>query len=318
MKKFLLSFAIVIFASQIIFAQDSDLEPKPAPTTNWTHGGFISLNASQSHFSNWTSGGQDNVNAIGIFKYNLNYIKGKSKWDNTLDLALGYSYFDIDMKPIKTDDRINLSSLYGYDVIKDELFITANLNFQTQFADGFDYKTDSTNRISSFLSPAYLTVGLGAQYTPCDWFSLNIAPASGKLTIVNDQTLADAGAFGVTGAEYDTLGVLIKHGKKTRIELGAQLIAKLNYEIFKNVFFTSKLVVFYDYMQTRDFNALGNKYGCRFDFDWDNALVLKVNDWLNCNVTARLVYDEDINPIEGDSFLQFKEVLSVGISYRIP
>jgi hypothetical protein len=45
---------------------------------------------------------------------------------------------------------------------------------------------------------------------------------------------------------------------------------------------------------------------------------MKVNSWLNCNVTARLVYDEDIKPIEGESFLQFKEVLSIGLSYRIP
>ena len=102
------------------------------------------------------------------------------------------------------------------------------------------------------------------------------------------------------------------------MELGAQLTANVSYEIFKNVTFTSKLIVFYDYMQTRYLNALGNKYSCRLDFDWDNALVMKVNDWLNCNVTARLVYDEDIKPIEGESFLQFKEVLSVGLSYRIP
>ena len=103
-----------------------------------------------------------------------------------------------------------------------------------------------------------------------------------------------------------------------RMELGAQLTANINYEIFKNVVFTSKLIVFYDYMQTRDLNALDKKYGCRLDFDWDNALVMKVNSWLNCNVTARLVYDEDIKPIEGESFLQFKEVLSIGLSYRIP
>ena len=299
MKKFLLSLAMVLFASQMIFAQDAEEK-------NWTHGGFVGLNVSQSHFSNWTSGGQDNVNGLSTFKYSANYLKGKSKWDNNIDLALGYSYFDFDMKPLKTDDRINISSLYGYDVVKDELFITANLNFQSQFADGFDYKTDSTNKISKFLAPAYLTVGLGAQYTPSSWFSLNLAPASGRLTIVNDEELSAAGAFGVTP------------GKIFRMELGAQLIANVNYEIFKNVIFTSKLVVFYDYMQTREFNALDKEYGCRLDFDWDNAIVMKVNDWLNCNVTARLIYDEDIKPIEGDSFLQFKEVLSVGISYRIP
>ena len=312
MKRFLLSFAVMLFASQMLFAQDAEEK-------NWTHGGFVGLNVSQSHFSNWTSGGQDNINGLGTFKYNLNYLKGKSKWDNTLDLALGYSYFDLDMKPLKTDDRINFSSLYGYDVVKDELFVTANLNFQTQFADGYNYATDSTNKISSFLAPAYLTVGIGAQYTPAKWFSLNLAPASGRLTIVNDQTLADAGAFGVKGALYDpTTGELLEHGSKFRMELGAQLIANINYEIFKNVVFSSKLIVFYDYLHDREFNALDKKYSCRFDFDWDNALILKVNDWLNCNITARLVYDEDITPIEGDSFLQFKEVLSVGVSYKIP
>jgi hypothetical protein len=312
MKKFLLSLSMVLFASQMIFAQDAEEK-------SWTHGGFVGLNVSQSHFSNWTSGGQDNVNGLSTFKYSANYLKGKSKWDNNIDLALGYSYFDFDMKPLKTDDRINFSSLYGYDVVKDELFITANLNFQSQFADGFDYKTDSTNKISKFLAPAYLTVGLGAQYTPASWFSLNLAPASGRLTIVNDQTLADKGAFGVKGALIDPVtGEILEHGSKFRMELGAQLIANVNYEIFKNVIFTSKLVVFYDYMQTREFNALNKEYGCRLDFDWDNAIVMKVNDWLNCNVTARLIYDEDIKPIEGDSFLQFKEVLSVGISYRIP
>lgn len=312
MKKFLLSLAMVLFASQMIFAQDAEEK-------SWTHGGFVGLNVSQSHFSNWTSGGQDNINGLSTFKYSANYLKGKSKWDNNIDLALGYSYFDFDMKPLKTDDRINFSSLYGYDVVKEELFITANLNFQSQFADGFDYKTDSTNKISKFLAPAYLTVGLGTQYTPASWFSLNLAPASGRLTIVNDQTLADKGAFGVKGALIDPVtGEILEHGSKFRMELGAQLIANVNYEIFKNVIFTSKLVVFYDYMQTREFNALNKEYGCRLDFDWDNAIVMKVNDWLNCNVTARLIYDEDIKPIEGDSFLQFKEVLSVGISYRIP
>ena len=298
MKKLLLALSIMFAASQMAFAQDAE--------KNWNHGGFVGFNISQSHFSNWTSGGQDNVNGLGTFKYNMNYLNGKSKWDNTLDLALGYSYFDLDKKPLKTDDRINFSSLYGYDVVKDELFVTANLNFQSQFANGYDYKNDSTNRISAFLAPAYLTVGLGAQYTPAQWFSLNLAPASGRLTIVNDKDLSDKGAFGVTP------------GKMFRMELGAQLIANVNYEIFKNVTFTSKLVVFYDYMQTREFNANGENYGCRVDFDWDNALIMKVNSWLNCNVTARLVYDEDIKPIEGESFLQFKEVLSIGLSYRIP
>ena len=62
-------------------------------------------------------------------------------------------------------------------------------------------------------------------------------------------------------------------------------------------------------------------YSTGVDFDWDNALIMKVNDWLTCNLTARLVYDEDIaplSPVEGTTFRQFKEVLSLGISYKLP
>lgn len=302
MKKVLLSMIVMLFATQVAFCQDSKETEK-----TWTHGGIIGFNISQSHFDNWTSGGQDNINFLGILKYKMNYMKDKSKWDNDIDLALGYSYFDVDKKPLKTDDHFNLSSLYGYDVIKDKLFITANLTFKTQLAEGFNYKEDSTTRISKFMAPGYITLGLGAQWTPAKYFSLNLAPVTGKLTIVNDQKLADEGAFGV------------KTGNRTRLELGAQLTAKFEYEILKNITFNSKLIVFYDYLhKNKDFNALGKKYDCPIDFDWDNALIMKINDYFNCNITAHLIYDEDIKPITGKSFFQFKEVLSIGLSYNIP
>lgn len=312
MKKILLSLAVLLLSSQFLFSQETEEK-------NWTHGGFVSFNAAQSHFSNWTSGGQDNINGLGTFKYSINYKKNKSKWDNNIDLALGYTYFDVEKKPMKTDDRIYLNSLYGYDIIKERLYLTSNLEFQTQFADGYDYKKDSTNKISKFMAPAYITLGIGAQWTPVSFFSLNLSPVSGRLTIVNDQKLADAGNFGLEPAKIDTLtGAVIEHSKRARMEVGAQLTADFKYEIFKNVFFSSKLIIFYDYLHARKVNALGDKYICRFDFDWDNSLVLKVNDWLNCNISAHLVYNEDIKPISGDSFLQFKEVLSIGLSYNIP
>ena len=238
------------------------------------------------------------------------------------------------MTSIKTlYDRIFFSSLYGYNIKDDIWYATANLTFQTQFANGYNYAVDSTNRISGFLVPAYLTLGLGIQWVPNEHFKVNFAPLTGRLTIVNDQELADAGAFGVRDAEYteamvidgsDTLYVTrkVKSGKKTRWELGAQLTAEFSYEIFKNVTFNSKLIAFYDYLhKSSDLNAVGEKYTCPIDFDWDNALVMKVNDWLSCNLMARLVYDEDIKPLSsypGTTFRQFKEVLSIGVSYKIP
>ena len=311
MKRVFLPWVALLLSVNVAFAQDGGIE------SPWTHGGNVGFNMAQSHFDNWSAGGQDNINFLGIAKYDINYKKGNHKWDNGIDLQLGYSYFDLKKDPIKTDDRIFLSSLYGYNLSNEKLFATANLTFQSQFANGYDYANDSTNRISGFMVPAYVTLGLGAQWVPNEYFKVNLAPITGRLTIVNDEKLADKGAFGVEKAEYDEEGVLIKHGKKTRWELGCQLTAEFKYEIIKNVTFSSKLIAFYDYL-TSGKNALDEKYNCPVDFDWDNALIMKVNDWLSCNLTARLVYDEDVTPIKGDSFRQFKEVLSIGISYKIP
>lgn len=326
MKKLLLPLIALLLSVNVAFAQD-------APASPWTHGGNVGFTLAQSHFDNWSAGGQDNINFLGIAKYDINFKKGKNKWENGIDLQLGYSYFDMHKKPVKTDDRIFISSLYGHDIHKDKWFLTANLTCQSQFVNGYDYASgDTVTRISGFMAPGYVTLGIGIQWVPNEHFKVNLAPLTGKMIVVNDQRLADAGAFGVKKAEYeldangdpvvDSLGNkhMIKHGEKIRWELGAQLTAEFNYEIFKNVVFSSKLIAFYDYIGGNE-NALGEKYTCPVDFDWDNALIMKVNDWLSCNITARLVYDEDIKPlsnIKGTTFRQFKEVLSLGISYKIP
>lgn len=301
----------LLLSVNVAFAQDD------APASAWTHGGNVGFNMAQSAFDNWAPGGQNNINFLGLLKYDINFKKDNHKWDNGIDLQLGYSYYDMDKDPLKTDDRIFFSSLYGYNIYNDKLFATANFTFQSQFTDGFDYASDSTNRISGFMVPGYFTLGLGIQWVPNEYFKVNFAPITARMTYVNDQRLADAGAFGVDKAEYDEEGNKTKDGEKIRWELGAHLTAEFKYEIFKNVSFSSKLIAFYDYL-TEGNNALDESYTCPVDFDWDNALIMKVNDWLSCNLTARLVYDEDVKPVRGDSFRQFKEVLSIGISYKIP
>lgn len=328
MKRLFLPLMAMLLSVNVAFAQD---EEPAAPESNWKHGGTVGFNMAQSHFDNWTAGGQDNINFLGLAKYGISYKKGNHKWDNEIDLQLGYNYFNLKKKPVKTDDRIFLSSLYGYDVSNDKWFLTAAFTFQTQFTDGFDYASgDTTTRISGFMAPGYLTLGIGVQWVPNEHFKVNLAPITGRMTIVTDQDLIDAGAYGVKKPEYEEVTEIIgtdtvtfmrktSDGKGIRWELGAQLTAEFNYEIFENVTFSSKLIAFYDYLyKSSDLNAVGEKYNCPVDFDWDNALIMKVNDWLSCNITARLVYDEDIHPVSGPTFRQFKEVLSLGISYKIP
>ncbi len=81
--------------------------------------------------------------------------------------------------------------------------------------------------VSNFLAPAYLLYGIGMDYKPNDNFSLYISPLTVKTTIVNDQDLADAGAYGVNPAEFDeTTGEIIKDGENFRHELGGYVKAE--------------------------------------------------------------------------------------------
>jgi hypothetical protein len=281
-------------------------------TSNWTKKGNFGLNFAQSSYTNWAAGGQNALNWQGIFNYAINYAKDNFKWDNTLATALGYSYYNFKDKPVKTDDKIEFTSLAGIKATE-HLNYSLEFAFRSQFAYGFDYATDSTNYISKFLAPAYLTLGLGVEWVPNEHFSINFAPLTGRITIVNDTRLAEIGAYGVEKGYFnpdDTTQWI--PGKKIRYEFGARLAAKMKYTIFQNVDFESKLELFSNYLE----------HPLYIDVDWQNLLVMKVNSWLNCSFGTHLIYDYDIpfydinaageSILDPNSKVQFKEVLSVG------
>ena len=303
MKKVLLS-ALAIMLCIAAFAQDELPQ-------GWSHKGNIGLNFGQSSYTNWAAGGQNTINGQGLFNYEIHYLQGKFKWDNTLNTALGYSYFDFDHKPIQTDDKIEFTSLAGIKATE-HLNYSAELAFRSQFAKGYDYANDpdTTHYISKFLAPAYVSLGLGMEWVPNEHFSIYFSPVTGRLTIISDTTLAYRYGFNTLDAnDQDT------HywGDKVRYEFGARAVAKFQYPLAKNIDFNSKLELFSNYLWHPE----------RVDVDWQNMLVMKVNDWLNCNLATHLIYDYDIlfydeagARIEG-SKIQFKEVLAIGFMINL-
>lgn len=156
MKKVLIT-AMAFFLAMASFAQEEEV------TEGWTHGGNIGLNFGQSSYTNWVAGGQNSLNWQGLLNYELNYAKGNFHWDNTLNSSLGYCYFDFKHKPIKTDDMLEFTSLAGIKATE-KLNYSAEFAFRSQFAKGYDYDVDSTNFISRFLAPAYISLGLGIEW----------------------------------------------------------------------------------------------------------------------------------------------------------
>ena len=303
MKKTLLT-VLALTVAIASFAQEEKTE-------GWTHKGNFGLNFGQSAYANWAAGGQNSFTGQGIFNYEIHYLKNKFKWDNTLNTSLGYCFYSFKQKPIKTDDKIEFTSLAGLKATE-HLNYAAELAFRSQFAKGFNYELDSTQYTSKFLAPAYITLGVGIEWVPCEHFSLYFSPVTGRITIVNDDYLAEQGAFGVNDLDKNDT-VLHTNFAKVRYEFGARAVAKFQYPIAKNVDFNSKLELFSNYLNHPE----------RVDVDWQNMLVLKVNDWLNCNLATHLIYDYDIpfydeagTRIEG-SKVQFKEVLAIGFMINL-
>ena len=303
MKKVLLT--VLAFSLAIIsFAQDE--QPQ-----GWSHKGNIGLNFGQSTYTNWAAGGQNSLNGQGIFNYEIRYLKDNFKWNNTLNMSLGYCIFDFAKKPIKTDDKIEFTSLAGLKATE-KLNYSAEFAFRSQFAKGFKYDEDSTHYISKFLAPAYISLGLGMEWVPNTHFSLYFSPLTGRVTIVNDDRLAEEGAFGVNDLDKNDT-IIHTNVAKVRYEFGARAVAKFQYPLAKNIDFSSKLELFSNYLNHPE----------RIDVDWQNMLVLKVNDWLNCNLSTHLLYDYDIPfydeagaRIQG-SKVQFKEVLAIGFMINL-
>ena len=303
MKKVLFTALALAFAI-VSFAQDTLPD-------GWHRKGNIGLNFGQSSYTNWAAGGQNTIAGQGMFNYAILYRHGNFKWDNTLNTALGYSFYDFDRKPIKTDDKIEFTSLAALKATE-HLNYGAELAFRSQFAYGFDYAKDSTNYISHFLAPAYISLGLGVEWVPCPHFSLYFSPVTGRVTIVNDDRLAEEGAFGVNNLDKNDT-ILHTNFAKVRYEFGARAVAKFQYPLAKNIDFNSKLELFSNYLKQPQY----------IDVDWQNMLVLKVNSWLNANVATHLIYDYDIPfydeagvKIEG-SKVQFKEVLAIGFMINL-
>ncbi len=275
-------------------------------TKNWKIESKTSLNFSQSYFSNWSAGGENTLATTGKYTGSANYGKEKHKWDNWLDLALGYSLIG-ENDPMKTDDKIEFISSYGYK-FHDKLYATVLLTFKSQFAKGYNYKEDSTNYISNFMAPGTIDIGPGIEWKANDHFSINFSPVTAKWLIVDDQALADLGSFGLDPATIDTVTGEITHAKKVKSMFGAKTLMLFNYEIFKNVGFNTKLELFSDYLNNPQ----------NIDVNWQVSLTLKVNSWLNVNINTELVYDDDIifHNDNGDPIgprTQFNENMQLGL-----
>lgn len=287
MLKSLLSFLFLLsfsFPSQAQTAAD----------TTWRRSFSAGINVNQAAFSdNWKAGGVSSIALNTFLTSRADYKWEKISWDNALDLQYGLLKNEGEGMR-KSIDRVYLDSKYGYGFSSDwNAFVSAN--FLSQFAKGFEYDVDEmgTDRlISNFLSPAFLTFALGAEYRPTPDFSLRLSPFAPRFTFLLDEDVAVNERYGVP------------EGDKVRTEwLAAMVQADYKKTIMENVDLKLNYNAFINYKELT-FKKIDHRLNL--------VLAAKVNKYINVNIMGNIIYDYD-----QDANIQYSQALGLGILYTL-
>ena len=297
---------LIIIATTLVLS--ISIASSQSDTTNyWLTKGNAQLLLNQASFTNWVQGGNNSVSGTALLNYNITYNDSITIWENVFDFGYGLISTD-EFGTRKNEDKIDILSNYNH-IAATDLYYTGKLNFKSQFVEGYNYPDDTTV-VSNFLAPAYVILSAGMTYKPNADFSFYLSPATGKMTIVNDDTLSAQGAYGVTP------------GDKIRLEFGAYATIDFKKELMENIIFKSKLDLFNNYTDPVSENR------ANIDVNWENSLNMTVNEYITVNVFAHLIYDHDIDvpiyeTVEGEEVevgtgprLQVKQTLGLGFSYK--
>lgn len=281
-------------ASKSISKDANDTIPK-----TWKTGGLFNLNLNQGALSNWAAGGdKSSLSIASLLNLHAYYKKGKNQWDNTLDLAYGFIN-TTSLGSRKSDDRIDLLSKYGYQLHK-YWYLSALLNFRTQFAPGYSYPDGQSKVLTSdFFAPAYILLSPGITYQPCNNFSVFLSPVTARWVIVNNDSLSAAGAYGVDP------------GKKSKVEVGAFVSTNYKADLSKTASFQGRLDLFSNYQHDPQ----------DIDIYWTNMLLVKVTKIITMSLNVDMIYDNDIKTIKSDGTpggptIQLKELMGIGLSCK--
>lgn len=281
-----------------------DTTEKKEPPKYWTNGILTQIGFSQTSLTNWAEGGSANISLNALIDANANYSKDNMIWENRLKLSYGFiQSFDkntpLNQQFDKSDDRIQLDSKWGWQLV-DKLYFSALFNFRSQMTPTYEFVTNDDGSVdrnvqSRFMAPGYVSLGVGINYKPFNFLSLNLSPATGNLVVVTEERLRE------------TYGNAVD--QPVRAEFGAQFKMDVNYayKIFK---LSSALTLFSNYLQSPE----------NIQVYWDVDASLAITKILTLTLRTNLIWDENIKIADADGNnpkprVQFKEIVSLGLTW---
>lgn len=269
----------------------------------WVMNGSSLMQFSQNHISkNWFNGGIGNLNFTNVQSFTANYKKKNVQFNNFIEWKL--SFYTNPKDTLRTfrlgEDQIRTYSDFGLKAFNDKWSYSTNLEIKTKLMR--NYKENSTDYLSSFLSPLQINLGiLGMKYQQKKTskqnkykthdVSIDFSPLSVQYAWVADKNV-DPTRYG------------IKEGDKFLLDLGSTLNAKVIINFNRQVTFTSRFKYFTNYEKSI--------------FESENELNMSLNRFFSTRIYLYGRFD-DSKGVKKDrdlGYVQFNELLSFGFNYK--
>ncbi len=259
----------------------------------WTVKGDYFLQGLQTYISgNWYKGGESNYSILGSITMEANYNnKQKLKWDNKLEMKLGFltSKSDSVHSFKASEDLLRFTSKLGLQATK-RWYYTLQLLAYTQFTRGF--KSNDRFVYSDIMSPFVLNISLGMDYNVEAWKkkltgTIHLAPFAYNFKYVDRLGLATRNG--------------LEEGKHTLHDFGSQFTIDLKWAIAENMAYQTRMYGFTTFS--------------RFEWEWENTFTFNFNKYISTKLFIYPRFDDSTKRDEHHGFFQFKEFMSLGFSY---
>lgn len=273
----------------------------------WFTSADLALGFNQTGLFSWAAGGYSTLSLATGADLKANYAKNLSSWNNRLQLDYGFLWSADKANLLqKSKDRIYLESKWTHKTSNESKWrYTAEFDFRTQFTDSYDSYTQNEETKkwegklkSSLLAPANITVSLGMDWEPTDWFNVTLSPLTGGIVICTVPELRKAYGMKVNTNNDEPYGTVFH---STLFQIGAQIKTNFKVSINDKFKYETQLVLFTDYLDKPFVNNRVN---------WDNKIRWQVAKHIAIGFDTWLIYDP-IVLIDGKNKVQFKEFLTV-------
>ena len=270
------------------------------PEKLWQFSGTAILTFNQSSFSNWVAGGNNQIGLITVLRPRLLFDNRKWSWFTQLDMRFGMQKVSND-RFSKSEDILRFESKLGRQISGLWSF-SGIYTVNTQLAPSFNASKERL--LSDFMAPGYTNLGLGFDYRRSKVFSLYLSPINMRTTYVLNDSLAQAGEFGVSP------------GSRVLRRLGPSVLISYKNMIWENVSLDTQLGWFQDLYDRKLLDPVIN---------FDGIVKMQVNKLLAVTLICSLFYDENSkievkdeagNVVDRAAKIQLKQTLGVGLNLR--